>query len=311
MSFSITLKTISLSTTAFKSETKPVANILILNFEDYIGGHRLEGVLESDTLCHEWVRLHEWTSLQPKHIKKELELGIYRVRTYPKSDDSIGCFTKTSKENRIKQEDGKIRIEGCEEEAYIDANGDVYYSDQIEAALKALKSDKEHSAIQKQLLLQHEQCNAAHAKLAEEDMKFSLAHIEFICAYITFIMQPYIAADELQELHHNAKIRTVNDMPPFTLVNFRSNHLTKVDLRHLGYNVGKSLHLPGGVIARFVKKVFEKSFKNTLIRTIEQKIREKKSNKERIHIHTNDDIDKIFKHFQHYGDINLDILSKS
>ena len=58
-------------------------------------------------------------------------------------------FTKTSKENRIKQEDGKIRIEGCEEEAYIDANGDVYYSDQIEAALKALKSDKEHSAIQK------------------------------------------------------------------------------------------------------------------------------------------------------------------
>ena len=143
-------------------------------FEDYIGGHGLEDVLESDTLYNEWV------SLQPKHIKKELELGIYRVRAYPKSDDSIGCFTKTAKENRIKQVDGKIRIEEWEEEAYIDANGDVYYSDQIEAALKALKSDKEHSEIQKQLLLQHEQCNAAHAELAEEDMKFSLAQIEFI-----------------------------------------------------------------------------------------------------------------------------------
>ena len=212
-------------------------------FEDYIGGHGLEEVLESDTLYN------EWGSLQPKHIKKELELGIYRVRAYPKSDDSIGCFTKTAKENRIKQDDGKIRIEEWEEEAYIDANGDVYYSDQIEAALKALKSDKEHSEIQKQLLLQHEQCNAAHAELAEEDMKFSLAQIEFICAYITFMMQPYLEADELQKLHHNAKIWTVNEMPPFTPVNLRTNHLTKEDLKHLGYNVGKFLRLQGGVIA--------------------------------------------------------------
>lgn len=273
-------------------------------FEDYIGGHGLEDVLESDTLYNEWV------SLQPKHIRKELELGIYRVRAYPKSDASIGCFTKTAKENRIKQDDGKIRIEEWEEEAYIDANGDVYYSDQIEAALQALKSDKQHSEIQKQLLLQHEQCNAAHAELAEEDMKFSLAQIEFICAYITFMMQPYLEADELQKLHHNAKIWTVNAMPPFTPVNLRSNHLTKEDLKHLGYNVGKFLRLQGGVIARFVKKVFEKPFENTHIRTIEQKLREKKSNKERIPIHTNDQMDKLFKHFQRYGNINLDILNR-
>lgn len=216
-------------------------------FEDYIGGHGLGDVLEADTLYNEWV------SLQPKHIKKELELGIYCVRAYPKSDDSIGCFTKTAKENRIKQDDGKIRIEEWEEEAYIDANGDVYYSDQIEAALNALKSDKQHSEIQKQLLLQHEQCNAAHAELAEEDMKFSLAQIKFICAYITFMMQPYLEDDELQKLHHNAKIRTVNVMPPFTPVYLRTNHLTKEDLKHLGYNVGKFLRLQGGVIARFVK----------------------------------------------------------
>lgn len=64
-------------------------------FEDYIGGHGLEDVLESDTIYNEWV------SLQPKHIKKELELGIYRVRAYPKSDDSIGCFTKTAKEKML------------------------------------------------------------------------------------------------------------------------------------------------------------------------------------------------------------------
>lgn len=125
------------------------------------------------------------------------------------------------------------------------------------------------------------------------------------------MMQPYLEADELQKLYHNAKIWTVNEMPPFTPVNLRNNHLTKEDLKHLGYNVGKFLRLQGGVIARFVKKVFEKPFENTHIRTIEQKLREKKSNKERIPIHTNDKMDKLFKHFQRYGNINLDILNRA
>lgn len=274
-------------------------------FEDYIGGHGLDEVLESDALYNEWV------SLQPKHIRKELELGIYRVRAYPESNDSIGCFTKTAKENRIKEDNGNIRIEEWEEEAYISADGDVYYSDQLEAAIKALKSDKEQSDIQKKLLSQHELCNAAHEELKEEDMKFSMAQIEFLCAYITHMMQPYLDADELQKLHHNAKIWTVHEMPPFTPVNLRSNHLTKEDLKHLGYNVGKFLKLQGGVIARFVKKVFEKPFESTQIRTIEQKLRESKSTKERIPIHTRDQMEKLFNHFQRYGNINLDILKRA
>ena len=274
-------------------------------FEDYIGGHSVEEVTESDTLYNEWV------SLQPKHIKKELELGIYRVRAYPESNDKIGCFTKTAKENRIKEDNGNIRIEEWEEEAYISANGDVYYSDQLEAAIKALKSDKEQSELQMKLLSQHELCNAAHEELKEEDMKFSMAQIEFLCAYITHMMQPYLDADELQKLHHNAKIWTVHEMPPFTPVNLRSNHLTKEDLKHLGYNVGKFLRLQGGVIARFVKKVFEKPFESTQIRTIEQKLRESKSTKERIPIHTRDQMETLFKHFQRYGNINLDILNRA
>lgn len=274
-------------------------------FEDYIGGHSVEEVLESDALYNEWV------SLQPKHIRKELELGIYRVRAYPESNDSIGCFTKTAKENRIKEDNGNIRIEEWEEEAYISADGDVYYSDQLEAAIKALKSDKEQTELQMKLLSQHEQCNAAHEELKEEDMKFSMAQIEFLCAYITHMMHPYMEADELQKLHHNAKIWTVHAMPPFTPVNLRSNHLTKEDLKHLGYNVGKFLRLQGGVIARFVKKVFEKPFESTQIRTIEQKLRETKSNKERIPIHTRDQMDKLFRHFQRYGNINLDILNRA
>lgn len=274
-------------------------------FEDYIGGHSVEEVTESDTLYNEWV------SLQPKHIKKELELGIYRVRAYPESNDKIGCFTKTAKENRIKEDNGNIRIEEWEEEAYISANGDVYYPDQLEAAINAMKSDNEQTEIQKKLFSQHELCNAAHEELKEEDMKFSMAQIEFLCAYITYMMQPYLDADELQKLHHNAKIWTVHAMPPFTPVNLRSNHLTKEDLKHLGYNVGKFLRLQGGVIARFVKKVFEKPFESTQIRTIEQKLRESKSTKERIPIHTRDQMNKMFKHFQRYGNINLDILNRA
>lgn len=274
-------------------------------FEDYIGGHSVEEVTESDALYNEWV------SLQPKHIKKELELGIYRVRAYPESNDKIGCFTKTAKEKRIKEDNGNIRIEEWEEEAYISANGDVYYPDQLEAAINAMKSDNEQTEIQKKLLSQHELCNAAHEELKEEDMKFSMAQIEFLCAYITYMMQPYLDADELQKLHHNAKIWTVHAMPPFTPVNLRSDHLTKEDLKHLGYNVGKFLRLQGGVIARFVKKVFEKPFESTQIRTIEQKLRESKSTKERIPIHTRDQMDKLFKHFQRYGNINLDILNRA
>ena len=283
--------------------------------EDYSGGKIIEDsndedecveeVLESDTLYNEWV------SLQPKHIRKELELGIYRVSAYPESNDSIGCFTKTAKENRIKEENGNIRIEEWEEEVYISADGDVYYSDQLEAAIKALKSDKEQSELQMKLPSQHEQSDAAHKELKEEDMKLSMAQIEFLCAYITHMMHPYMEADELQKLHHNAKIWTVHAMPPFTPVNLRSNHLTKEDLKHLGYNLGKFLRLQGGVIARFVKKVFEKPFESIQIRTIEQKLRETKSNKERIHINTRDQMDKLFRHFHRYGNINLDILNRA
>lgn len=60
-------------------------------FEDYIGGHSVEEVTESDTLYNEWV------SLQPKHIKKELELGIYRVRAYPSLTTRLAVLQRRRK----------------------------------------------------------------------------------------------------------------------------------------------------------------------------------------------------------------------
>ncbi len=64
------------------------------------------------------------------------------------------------------------------------------------------------------------------------------------------------------------------------------------------------------VISRFVKKVFEKPFESTNVRTIEQKLRESKSTKERIPIHTADQMDKPLAHFQRYGNINPSIINK-
>lgn len=64
------------------------------------------------------------------------------------------------------------------------------------------------------------------------------------------------------------------------------------------------------LFARFVKKVFEKPFESTHVRTIEQKLRESKSTKERIPIHTADQMDKLFAHFQRYDNINPSILNK-
>lgn len=272
-------------------------------FDYYLGEFYHEDVSLEDLYA-------EWYELQPKHIKKELDLGIRRKPRIMPEVDGEGCFVRIARENRIKQDDGKILIEEWEENVYITADGDPLSGSQIEELIKTPKIQTEYSELQNKLLSQHHQCNAAPEELMEEDMKFSLSQIEFLCAYITAMMQPYLEAEELQKLHHNAKIWTVHAMPPFTPVNLRSNHLTKEDLKHLGYNVGKFLRLQGGVIARFVKKVFEKPFESTAVRTIEQKLRESKSTKERIPIHTVDQMDKLFAHFQRYGNINLSILNK-
>ena len=271
------------------------------SFEEYMNGKSFE---EIETAYHEWL------SLQPANIQEEIKRGNTHVRVQPHYGTPVGCFSSIGFENRIPQDNGKFLIEHEEHDVYVSADGQPYFLNELEEALNAYEIRKEHGEIPDEILVQKKQCETAHKELQEEDMKFSLAQIEFLCAYITHMMQPYLDVDELHKLHHNAKIWTVNAAPPFTPVNLRSNHLTKEDLKHLGYNVGKFLRLQGGVIARFVKKVFEKPFESTHVRTIEQKLRESKSTKERIPVHTADQMDKLFAHFQRYGNINPGILNK-
>ena len=265
------------------------------SFEEYMEGKSFDEIEAA---------YPEWLSLQPANIQEEIKRGNTHVKVTPHYATPVGCFSSIGFENRTPQENGKFLIEHEEHDVYVSADGQPFFLTELEEALKAYEIRKEHGEIPDEILVQKKQCETAHKELQEEDMKFSLAQIEFLCAYITHMMQPYLEVDELHKLHHNAKIWTVNAAPSFTPVNLRSNHLTKEDLKHLGYNVGKFLRLQGGVIARFVKKVFEKPFESTHVRTIEQKLRESKSTKERIPVHTADQMDKLFAHFQRYGNIN-------
>ncbi len=236
--------------------------------------------------------------------------GITRVKKEPEYGENIGCFTTYGESVVHHNPDGTTLIEEYEHDCFLTPDGSVYSIENIDEMVKFYEKHHTEVELHNKLISQHHQCNAAHEEVKEEDLKFSLSQIEFLCAYITHMMQPYLEAEELQKLHHNAKVWTINAMPPFSPVNLRSDHLTKEDLKHLGYNVGKFLRLRGEEIARFVKKVFEKPFENTHIRTIVQKLRESKSTKERIPIHTADQMDRLFEHFKRYGNINPKILQK-
>lgn len=253
---------------------------------------------------------NEWFDNQPEEVQKEIRSGINRVRVEPNYTTPVGCFAQTDSESQRINEDGSVTIEECTEDVYIAANGDVYWLDEIEEALAAYETRKQQGDIPAHLLDQHRQCEIARKELEEEVRKEMLEKVGFICAYLIYMMEAHMEAHELQKLLHNAKLWTSKPMPHFEPVDLSSQHLTKEDLRHLGYNVGKFIRMQGAEIARFVKKVFVKPFESTALKTIEQKLRESKSTKERTPIHTADQMDKLFAHFQRYDNINLSILNK-
>lgn len=115
---------------------------------------------------------------------------------------------------------------------------------------------------------------------------------------------------ELDKLHNNAKIWTINPLAQFGSVQLRSNHLSKEDLKHLGYNVGKFLNLKGNEIALFVKNVFAESFGTVHVRTIIAKLADKNPDKDRIPLLSAKEMNYLFDHYKRYKTINLDIISK-
>ncbi|WP_304973299.1 hypothetical protein [Phocaeicola sartorii] len=238
------------------------------------------------------------------------EHGVTRIQKKREYDEDVGFFSSVCIQDVHKNPDGSTLIEETEQEVYVTPDGSVYYLEDMGPICNFYEKYKDSIETHEEIITRKQQCDEAFNELKRHEELYNLEQVSFICAYITHTMEQFMESHELDKLHNNAKIWTVNPLARFDAVQLRSNHLTKEDLKHLGYNVGKFLRLQGGVIARFVKKVFEKPFESTHVRTIEQKLRESKSTKERIPIHTADQMDKLFAHFQRYGNINPGILDK-
>lgn len=238
------------------------------------------------------------------------EHGVTRIQKKREYDDDVGFFSSVCIQDVHKNPDGSTLIEETEQEVYVTPDGSVYYLEDMGPICDFYEKHKDNVESHEEIMTRKQRCDEAFNELKRHEELYNLEQVSFICAYITHTMEQFMESHELDKLHNNAKIWTVNPLARFDAVQLRSNHLTKEDLKHLGYNVGKFLRLQGGVIARFVKKVFEKPFESTHVRTIEQKLRESKSTKERIPIHTADQMDKLFAHFQRYGNINPGILDK-
>ena len=238
------------------------------------------------------------------------EHGVTRIQKKREYDEDVGFFSSVCIQDVHKNPDGSTLIEETEQEVYVTPDGSVYYLEDMGPICDFYEKHKDNIESHEEIMTRKQRCDEAFNELKRHEELYNLEQVSFICAYITHTMEQFMESHELDKLHNNAKIWTVNPLAQFDAVQLRSNHLTKEDLKHLGYNVGKFLRLQGGVIARFVKKVFEKPFESTHVRTIEQKLRESKSTKERIPIHTADQMDKLFAHFQRYGNINPGILDK-
>ena len=238
------------------------------------------------------------------------EHGVTRIQKKREYDEDVGFFSSVCIQDVHKNPDGSTLIEETEQEVYVTPDGSVYYLEDMGPICDFYEKHKDNIESHEEIMTRKQRCDEAFNELKRHEELYNLEQVSFICAYITHTMEQFMESHELDKLHNNAKIWTVNPLARFDAVQLRSNHLTKEDLKHLGYNVGKFLRLQGGVIARFVKKVFEKPFESTHVRTIEQKLRESKSTKERIPIHTADQMDKLFAHFQRYGNIYPGILDK-
>ena len=238
------------------------------------------------------------------------EHGVTRIQKKREYDEDVGFFSSVCIQDVHKNPDGSTLIEETEQEVYVTPDGSVYYLEDMGPICDFYEKHKDIIESHEEIMTRKQRCDEAFNELKRHEELYNLEQVSFICAYITHTMERFMESHELDKLHNNAKIWTVNPLARFDAVQLRNNHLTKEDLKHLGYNVGKFLRLQGGVIARFVKKVFEKPFESTHVRTIEQKLRESKSTKERIPIHTADQMDKLFAHFQRYGNINPGILDK-
>lgn len=190
----------------------------------------------------------------------DYENQITRVKKNREYGEDVGFFSSVPIQNVHKNPDGTTLIEETEQEVYVSPDGSVYYLEDIAPICDFYEKHKDNIESHKEILTRKQRCDEAFDKMKRHEELYNLEQVSFICAYITHTMEQFMESHELDKLHNNAKIWTVNPLAQFDSVQLRSNHLSKEDLKHLGYNVGKFLKLKGENIALFIKNVFADSF---------------------------------------------------
>ena len=173
----------------------------------------------------------------------DYENRITRVKKNREYDEDVGFFSSVSIQDVHKNPDGTTLIEETEQEVYVTPDGSVYYLEDMGPICDFYEKHKDDIESHKEILTRKQRCDEAFDKMKRHEELYNLEQVSFICAYITHTMEQFMESHELDKLHNNAKIWTVNPLAQFDSVQLRSNHLSKEDLKHLGYNVGKFLKL--------------------------------------------------------------------
>lgn len=240
----------------------------------------------------------------------DYENQITRVKKNREYGEDVGFFSSVPIQNVHKNRDGTILIEETEQEVYVSPDGSVYYLEDIAPICDFYEKHKDNIESHKEILTRKQRCDEAFDKMKRHEELYNLEQVSFICAYITHTMEQFMESHELDKLHNNAKIWTINPLAQFDSVQLRSNHLSKENLKHLGYNVGKFLKLKGENIALFIKNVFADSFGTVQVGTIIAKLADRNPGKDRIPLLSAKEMNYLFEHYKRYKTINLDIIPK-
>ena len=253
---------------------------------------------------------NEYLDSMTAEERYDYENRITRVKKNREYDEDVGFFSSVSIQDVHKNPDGSTLIEETEQEVYVTPDGSVYYLEDMGPICNFYEKYKDSIETHEEIITRKQQCDEAFEEMQRHEELYNLEQVSFICAYITHTMKQFMESHELDKLHHNARSWTANPVAKFVAVRLRSNHLSKEDLKHLGYNVGKFLNLKGNEIALFVKNVFAESFGTVHVRTIIAKLADKNPDKDRIPLLSAKEMNYLFDHYKRYKTINLDIIPK-
>lgn len=240
----------------------------------------------------------------------DYENRITRVKKNREYGEDVGFFSSVPIQDVHNNPDGSTLIEETEQEVYVTPDGSVYYLEDMGPICKFYEKYKDTIETHEEIITRKQQCDEAFEEMQRHDELYNLEQVSFICAYITHTMKQFMESHELDKLHNNARSWTKNPVAKFVAVRLRSNHLSKEDLKHLGYNVGKFLNLKGNEIALFVKNVFAENFGTVHVRTIIAKLADKNPDKDRIPLLSAKEMNYLFEHYKRYKTINPDIIPK-